>query len=279
MWGWGAPGVLPVTLRFTSAGRGLDIDWLGEYDMEVLQTLSVTRVASSDQIGRLHFAESLRACQRCLARLSRGRLVTRLARRVGGVSPGSTPWAYSLAPAGQRLLGVAGPRGGRVRRPGVPSPMFLRHMLLATEVYVCAIEVSRVTEGPLRVHRFVTEPDCWRRLPDGKTMKPDAELVLAGDGYEDHYLIEVDCGTEGPSALGRKLALYRQLFQAGSEQEARGVFPRVLFVTLNEGRREQLGAQLARQPKDIRPVFSVTHLSHLPAVLSWGPDDGEETGR
>lgn len=270
-----------MTLRFTRGGAGPDIDWLTERDVSVLVTLSVTRVASSDQLERLHFAgASQRAAQRCLARLSRQGLVLRMARRVGGVTPGSAPWAYTLAPSGQRLLGVVGPRGGKARRPAVPSPIFLRHLLLVTEVHVRAVEVSR--SAPMRVERFAVEPDCWRHLPDGRTIKPDAELRMAADGYSDHYLIEADTGTEGRAAIGRKLALYRLLYQSGREQRDCGVFPQVLFVTLDVHRRAELVSQLSRQPQEVRAFVAVSHLSELSALLTWGPEQAsgrKEAGR
>ena len=85
-------------LRSSRQRRGLTDDRLGEHDMDVLRTLAAVRTASTDQLARLHFpSASVRAHQRCLARLSRERLVTRVARRVGGVTPGSTPWAYGLS--------------------------------------------------------------------------------------------------------------------------------------------------------------------------------------
>jgi len=258
-------------LRSSLVGRGLTDDRLGVHDLDVLRTLAAVRTASSDQLARLHFpSESVRAHQRCLARLSHQRLVTRVARRVGGITPGSTPWAYGLSLKGQRLLGIAGPRGGRARSPWVPSPLFLRHTLLITEVYVSAVEVTR--ERDVRVSDFVTEPDCWRFLADGTRVRPDAELCMSGPEFEDRYLVEADCGTEGPSAIKRKLVLYRRLFQAGTEQETLGVFPQVLFVTLDDGRRAQIESQVKRVDEDVRPIFRVTHLSSLPALLRWGPE-------
>jgi len=125
--------------------------------------------------------------------------------------------------------------------------------------------------------QFATEPECWRRLPDATWLRPDAELRLVGDGYEDLYFIEADTGTEGQAALGHKLTQYRQLFQAGTEQASRGVFPQVLFVTLGERRTAYVAAQIARQPKEVRPIFATVHLSALPGLLTWGPQAGEES--
>jgi hypothetical protein len=172
---------------------------------------------------------------------------------------------------------VAGPRGGRVRPPAQPSHTFLRHTLLVTEVYVVAVEVSRQPPRlPMSPSQFATEPECWRRLPDATWLRPDAELCLAGDGYEDLYFIEADTGTEGQAALGHKLTQYRQLFQGGTEQARMGVFPQVLFVTLEERRTAYIASQIARQPKEVRPIFVSVHLPTLSSLLTWGPQVGEE---
>jgi len=153
--------------------------------------------------------------------------------------------------------------------------MYLRHTLLITEVYVSAVEVTR--EHGSKMEHFATEPDCWRTLNDGTRLHPDAELCLSvelnGEEFDDHYFIEADRGTEGPAAVRRKLDLYSRHFQSGREQEATGVYPRVLFVTLDEARRSQLASQLARQREGVREIFAVTHLSGLPALLAWGPEN------
>jgi hypothetical protein len=272
LWRNGFPVHMPMNAALSSPGDGwLGVDRLGPHDHDVLHTLALVRSATSDQLGRLHFTSvSERACQRTLARLSRHAFVARIARRVGGIAPGSTPWAYALGPAGQRLLGIRGPRGGRVRRPAAPSAHFLRHTLMVTEVYVCAVEVSR--GHPITLRRYAVEPECWRQLPNGRLLRPDAELCLAGDGFEDHYFIEADRGTEGPLAISRKLAQYRSYFESGAEQSATGVFPQVLFVTLTEQRRRDITTLIRRVPSDVRPIFAAVALSQLPHVLQLGPD-------
>ena len=124
--------------------------------------------------------------------------------------------------------------------------------------------------------QFATEPMCWRRLPEGNWLRPDAELCLVGEGYEDLYFIEADTGTERQGTVARKLAQYRQLFQGGTEQASRGVFPQVLFVTLEERRVGWITGQIARQPKEVRPIFAAVHLAALPGLLTWGPQAGAE---
>ncbi|MHB8665644.1 MAG: replication-relaxation family protein [Acidimicrobiales bacterium] len=232
----------------------------------------MVRMASTDQLRRLHFVGlSERAAQRCLARLSRQRIAARISRRVGGIVPGSAPWTYSLGVTGQRLLGIAGPRGGRVRKPGAQSPLLLRHTLLVTEVYVRAVETTRAS--PLQLLGFATEPDCWRTLPDKTRLRPDAELTLGGEGYEDHFFIEADTGTEGQGVIKRKLAAYSKLFQSGVEQEATGVFPRVLFVTLTHERSRQLNGLIGRQRDPAKALFASVSLHDLTPHLAFGDDD------
>ena len=103
---------------------------------------------------------------------------------------------------------------------------FLAHSLAVTDVYVRLVLAERV--GALEVRRFSAEPQSWRICygPGGvrTKLKPDAYVVLAVDGYEDHWFIEVDLGTERAPALGRKCALYRAYWQSGTEEADGGVF-------------------------------------------------------
>lgn len=244
-------------------------------DRAILDTLGRVRVATSAQLARLHFdGSSDRAVQRCLTRLSRGGYVVRLSRRVGGVVPGSAPWTYALGTVGQRLVGVAGPFGGRARRPLLPSPTTLRHALMVTEVYVTAVEVAR-TSG-LVLGRFLAEPECWRRLPDGGWLKPDADLCLRSSKFEDHFYVEADTGSEGVAALTRKIATYRAHYQTGVEQAERGVYPRVLFVVLDTRREAWLRMLLARQSVEARALCALTTVQHLADALT--SHYGTETG-
>lgn len=243
---------------------------LTKRDRAILDTLGRVRVATSAQLVRLHLPSPVdlavrRSAQRCLSRLTRAGYVVRLSRRVGGVVPGSAPWTYALGTAGQRLLGVAGPLGGRVRRPLLPSPVTLRHALIVTEVYVSAVEVAR-TRGTTLGH-FLAEPEAWRRLPDGGWLKPDADLSMRGPEFEDHFFIEADTGTEGMTALTRKIATYRAHYLTGIEQAERGVYPRVLFVVLDARREAWLRALLDRQAAEARALCATTTLRQVSQAL------------
>lgn len=236
---------------------------LTNLDRQLLDQLARCRVATTDQLRRLVAPHAHpRAWQGRLARLTKLRVIARLPRRVGGIVPGSAPWSYVLDVAGWRLLGQVAPR-----RPGTPGVLYLRHTLLATEVYVQAVELAHA-QSAVVVADFRGEPACWQRLAGGGWLKPDGRLVLAAPGVEDSYYIEVDTGSESGPAVSRKLDIYRQHWASGVEQARCGVFPRVLFVTLTNERARQLAARFTRQPQAAQALFAVTTLDRLSGYLA-----------
>jgi hypothetical protein len=234
---------------------------LSPRDRAILATLRGLRLASGDQLGRLHFqGASLRERRRVLASLALRRLVVRLDRRVGGVRAGSAGHIYALDVAGQRLTDRTGPAHGyRVRRPWTPGLLLTRHTLAITELDVRLVEAER--RGELGLHGFVAEPQSWRRfLGRGGgpvTLKPDAALRLRVGPHDDHWFIEVDCGTESPLTLARKCDLYRAYWSSGQEQARHGVFPRVLFTVPTPARHAVVVDVLGRQPAEAWPLFTV----------------------
>ena len=183
---------------------------LSDSDVVVLTSIGGLRLATTGQIERLHFADhatpaaGARAARRTLARLHALRLVARLDRRVGGVRAGSSGFVWSLAPAGQRLVTKAGPAGGAaIRKPWTPSLAFVAHRLGITELAVELAEAER--RGTLAVAQFVAEPTCWRSyIGSGGArswLKPDAHVVMSDGEYEDSWFIEIDQGTESPTAI------------------------------------------------------------------------------
>lgn len=248
-----------VTARAVAAAR----EQMTPLDRDVLVTLGRCRVATTEQLRRLVAPDAQqRAWQARMARLTRLRAVARLPRRVGGVVPGSAPWPYVLDVTGWRLLGREAPQ-----RPTTPGVAFLRHALLVTETYAIAATVAR-SSGSLSVATFAAEPACWRPMNAGGLLKPDARLVLAAPGVEDHYFLEIDTGSESMTAIDRKLLVYRQHWASGREQAETGVFPKVLFVTLANQRTKQLQRQFIRQPTAARALFDVTTFGVLMAYLT-----------
>jgi hypothetical protein len=232
---------------------------LTDRDWQIMATLARVRVATGDQLERLHFADvTRRRAKQRLSVLARRRVVGRMSRVVGGVRAGSRGHVYALDAAGQRLVSLS--YGGRPRRPWPVGTPYLAHALAISEVYVQLVLAERT--GALRLGRFVGEPGAWRTFYGvggaRATLKPDAYVVLQLGGYEDHWFLEVDRGTESAATLARKAKVYREYWRTGTEQvHNNGLFPRVLWLVPDEARAEVLRAVFRRQPADIAEIFDV----------------------
>ena len=151
-------------------------------DTAIIESLDRLRVATTEQLKRLHFADltarsAARQAPKALARLAESRIVTKLERQLGGTRAGSRAAVWSLDVAGQRLAAACGPAGGRIiRRPWTPSLSFLAHRLAVSECFVLLTEHART--GACDVLDFDAEPLSWRRYASayGGTfiLKPDA---------------------------------------------------------------------------------------------------------
>lgn len=213
--------------------------WLSVRDQAILRDLARVRVLTGNQLERLHFydlaaANRDRARRRVLNRLIAWRVVTTLARRVGGVRAGSAGLVYSLDTAGQRVLRLLD-QGDELpgRRPWTPSPLFLAHTLAVAELYVSLREAERA--GYVELPVFRAEPACWQRTINLGTLKPDAYALVASEDIEDAWWLEVDQGTESSTTLRRKLSLYLLAATAGVVGP-HGVLPRVLVTVPDEQR-------------------------------------------
>jgi len=242
---------------------------LSERDHAIITTLATVRIATAQQLQRLHFEtgpSGARHCRRVLAGLVERRLICRLHRRIGGVRAGSAGYVYALDVAGQALVSSPGER----RRPWTPGRAFLAHTLAITAVHVRLIETQRL--GRIELLSFETEPRCWRSFAGAHggrlTLKPDALVRTAVGAYEDAWFIEVDRGTESPLTLARKFELYRRYWSAGHEQTNHGVFPRVLWLVPDAARVDVLMAVSERQPPAARQLFQVAEFNHVIAVMN-----------
>lgn len=225
------------------------LEQLPEREQSVLDLVARFRLVQSGQIERLFFDENSstasgrRHCRRQLARLVELGLLRRLERRIGGVRAGSAGHLYTVAPAGRRLLALA--QGGETpsdRGVHEPGPMFVRHTLAVTEVYVGLRLAERL--GAIELLEYQPEPGCWRpyTLASGANgwLKPDAYASVAVGDWEERSFVEVDLGTEGRGALRRKLRAYLDYYRSGGEQTREGVFPRVAYLTTTEARAEMI---------------------------------------
>jgi hypothetical protein len=231
---------------------------LTDRDWQIISTLARVRLATSAQLEVLHFSDvTRRRAQQRLAVLTARRVLSRLPRVIGGARAGSRGHVYALDVAGQRLVDLG--RGRRPERPRSVGVPFLNHALTISEIFVALSLAERA--GYLRVSRFVAEPRAWRSFSGSGgtrvTLKPDAYAVLAVDGFEDHWFLEVDLGTEASTTLARKMSVYRGYWQSGTEQARHEVFPKVLWLVRDAARAEVMARVIARQPTDAGSLFVV----------------------
>lgn len=253
--------------RIERLGRQLtDRDWA------VLHTLARVRLATASQLERLHFrGVTARQARSTLATLVSRRLLARLPRQVGGVRAGSAGFVYVLDVAGQRLVRAA---SSRPHRPWAVGELFLAHSLAVTELLVRVAEATRAPQTNLALAQFDGEPGCWRSFTGSGgslvVLKPDAEAILTSGRFEDRWFIEVDRATESRTALDRKVRRYLDYWRTGREQQATGVFPRVLWVVPNEARLAIMIDALGRLPAESWPLFAATTFDEAPRRILGG---------
>lgn len=253
--------------------RGLEqlCDRLSERDLAVITSVKEHRFLSAHQIEELHFSDHTtgeacaRVCRRVLARLTRDRLLSRLRRRVGGIRAGSASFIYALGPIGSRLV-------AEHRRLTEPSPLFLDHTLAVAETRVQLVRAAR--RGQLELVRVEVEPACWRRYtgPGGspEVVRPDLYVVTASDAYEDCWFLEIDRGTESPTAISRKCRAYELYWRTGIEQEAHGTFPLVTWVAVDNPRAERIRTTISGTRNLRRDLFRVTTSDAVVALIAGG---------
>ncbi len=249
--------------RYLTAARLRELESaLSLRDLDVVHRVAALRFVSGDQLARLCFesndpASARRAARRALLRLVRFDVLTRLPRSVGGVRAGSSGFVYRLGVAGRRLAMGRGWIGGvRSTYERVPGLLFVRHTLDIAELHAQLTEADRA--GHVELLELEAEPACWRRYEASfqpATLKPDSYVRLGVGEYEDSFFIEIDRGTEGSRAIGGQLERYVEYHASGREQRRHGVFPKVLWLTPDEGRRQAIVGCIERLPKESRELF------------------------
>ena len=251
----------------------------------VLRAVGELRLVSGGQLRRRFYGEAGASAARLarldLAALHEARILHRLERRIGGVRAGSSGFVYALGPVGRRLLELDAGEGlpyGRSRYE--PTVGFVEHALAVSEVWV---GLHEHLHGPVTGEReadfdFRVERRAWRSYLDAigvsATLKPDAEVHLRRQRFEDRWWIEVDRATERRSTVRRKLAAYVAYFHTGQEQQRTGMFPLTAWLTTTEARAEVLREVIATfAPRD-RRLFRVGLLSAaVPLLLSHGRNE------
>lgn len=249
-------------------------DQLDAADRELLALLAMHRFATTKQLAEItnfdnrYISErsALRQTTRRLNRHRRLRLVDHLERRIGGIRAGSTGYIWHLTEPGHRMLRILHPPSGSDtdsmtrRRHTSPSYTFLTHTLAITETRLIIQHAIQAAGGSLTLVR--TEPDCWRTWldPGGGTrwLKPDLEVITrTAGGDEDHWLIEIDLGTENPARLIAKCRDYQAHFNTGIHQTRYGYYPQVVWVLNSIQRAYWLEQQIHANQDLISRLFRI----------------------
>lgn len=254
---------------------------LSQREWAILRDLARVRLLTGRHVQRLHLHDGspltqARRTRSTLQRMSDTGLVHRLERRIGGVQAGSAGFVYGLAAIGQRLVSGVGPAGGRrLRKPWESSSTFTAHVLAVSELYVQLREAERL--GKLELHEFDAEPAGWRFWTglhgERLCLKPDAFVVLTVGDIEHRIFVELDRATESLTVIRKKAASYIAYFDAGTEQQRFGIFPRVLFVVPDEKRKEHVVGVLAKFDADYWRLFQVVPPEHAVRALTGSQDD------
>jgi len=164
----------------------------------IIETLSIVRVASSNQLERLHFISGnsvtrRRMCNYTLRRMTNLGLLVRWRRPNGGLGGGSESFCYALDRPGQLIARPESARRSKHWLYPYPDITYLPHRLAVTEVYVVAHEA---TAHGFTLKKYEAEPVCWRQLAwyTSRTVRPDAYLSLSNGGQIYHWFIEVVSG-------------------------------------------------------------------------------------
>lgn len=250
-------------------------DGLSGRDLAILRQVAELKLMSGAQIEAVHFPlldhatvdAGSRACRRVLARLVRDRLLIRLERRIGGLRGGSAGFIYGLAPLGQRLLNLDGPR----RRWREPSATFVAHTLAIAQLVVDLID--RQARKDLELLQLQAEPTCWRTssgVHGQAVLKPDLLTVLGIGEFEHHWFVEIDLGTETMPRRLIKCAQYQSYFNSGVEQSKRDIFPKVLWCLPKKKLADTLRERIERSTSLMSELFTVTTPDQVHKVLSGG---------
>jgi protein involved in plasmid replication-relaxation len=248
-------------------------DSLAERDLELLTSVAQLRYVTTAQLRRLHFDRpggnvraTIQAAQRAVNRLHGLGLVEPCARRIGGPEGGSTPRLWRITRRGTNVL------RRKWSHERVPNPTHLGHLLDTVELVVRLHEHARSDDVDLL--DIQTEPECWRPIVGGQghdvLLKPDLRVTLGVGGYELHWFVEIDRGTETTSRLASKIGLYIDAWHCQVEQQVYGVFPGVLWSVPDVRRVELVRNTCESVPGVPSGMFVVTQADGaVEALKNW----------
>ena len=257
------------------------ITTLDDRDKSILNTVRECRYISTGQISRLHFTDSttaaaaLKAATRNMNKLKNLSLIYSLERRIGGARSGSGSLVWRLEAAGERILRITDGAVFPHRKRFEPSPHFLAHTLAVSECFVRMTEICRHRE--MKLAEMQTEPGCWRSYGGGGrlvTLKPDLFAVTICDDYEDRWFLELDLDTESPIRIIEKCRKYFQYYRSGLEQKQYGIFPLVVWIVPDSGRKESVAEHIKFEFSKLPKIFTVITPDELGSLIRMGAEGG-----
>ena len=98
-------------------------------------------------------------------------------------------------------------------------------------------------------------------------LKPDLYAITEYDGYEDHWFIEMDLGTESLSQVLDKCNMYLRYYYTGIEQKATEMFPLVVWLVKDAERKNSIKTYIRENLKDLPKMFLVITPDELEKMI------------
>lgn len=224
-------------------------------DLQIVRLVSHFGQVASRHVHEIVFPEnaSYTPSNRALRRLTEQGWLARIdIRLVGGRQGGSGQYVYQLGRRGYYLNNT-----GRY----VPAKAVRLHTIAIVDTFVELLRLHRA--GRIVIEGFSTEPDC-HVVVGGVQLKPDMFVELQRPDDRLKLWFEVDLGTEAQRQLKGKLEAYYRAWCEADDSEW-PVFPRVLWVTLDEERARELAWLIKQEPAEAQRerLFEVTTISNL----------------
>jgi hypothetical protein len=188
----------------------------------LLRAIHTYAYLTAEQVCHLYYSPgSLEYVRRQLKRLADESYLQRL--RLPATRSGNPPFVYRLAQQGRAYLTAAGLASSKRFRPAEHwehSALFLGHTLAVNDVLIAGVRLEEEVAGvrllEMRHEQTLKRTPMTVTLGQGDEQgagSPPTTTTLAADGWLDYalpsgrmsVLLELDRGTEGRDAFGRKL--------------------------------------------------------------------------
>lgn len=177
-----------------------------ERDLDILRAVGRMKVATTEQLRRLFFADPSTASRR-LSKLAAMRLLT------ATVADLNRPNLYVLTEAGRDLLVEVGIDAGDLH-VARPVPRIDPHLMALNDLRL-ALTLAARSRPDVAVTRFLADHDL-RRIDGTNVYIPDALVVIEEEGAEAVKLVvEIDLGAERAVQFAPKIETTVALARAG----------------------------------------------------------------